>query len=153
MTTDSATYLLKQIGTFVGIDNLEFDAEGYCILQLQDQFAFIITVDQTRQRLVIIAEFATPKDISSELFSSILSFNSVRIAHSGPWIALDENTKAFLLADEFFVSLTDPAAFEERLIQFFDQYLSCQDLLNGETVETILENQANHHDNFNHQDS
>ena len=100
--TDFATQLLKDVGNFVGIEEVRFNEEGFCVLQLQDQFAFILRHDQESERLVMIAEFARPEQISQELFSSILSFHFLRIAQPGPWIVYDQETKALCLADEFF---------------------------------------------------
>ena len=138
-TIDPATRLLHEIGKFVGIKDLAFDNEDFCFLELQEKFTFMVRLDRKLGRLVILAEFATPEQISGELFASILSFNALRVSTPGPWIALNEESNTFFLADDFFVQVVEPEEFQERMTLFFEQYLACQGLLNGETLEALLE--------------
>ncbi len=140
--TDFATQLLKDVGNFVGIEEVRFNEEGFCVLQLQDQFAFILRHDQESERLVMIAEFARPEQISQELFSSILSFHFLRIAQPGPWIAYDQETKALCLADEFFLQVITKERFQERLEYFFENYLNCQGLFSAEAIDDLLEKKS-----------
>ncbi|MBX9578604.1 MAG: type III secretion system chaperone [Chthoniobacterales bacterium] len=138
MITDFSEELLKEIGDFIGIEEISFNQDGFCILQLQDQFAFILRHDQETERFIMIAEFATLKKISSNLFSSILSFHFLRIAQPRPWIALDQETGVLFLAEEFYLQATTKENFKERLVQFFEEYMNCQGLFNAETVEDLL---------------
>jgi len=133
-----AEELLREVGSFVGIEGISFNSEGFCILQLQNQFAFILRHDQESERLVMIAEFATPADISQKLFSSILSFHFVRVAQPRPWIAFDSETSALFLAEEFYLQVITQEKFRERLVRFFEEYMNCQGLFSAEAVDDLL---------------
>lgn len=133
------TELLQELAQFVGIENIVFDAQGFCALQLEDKFIFMIRRDDERQRLVMAAEIVTPAALTSNLLIAALSFNFNKIAASGSWIALDRDRGTLFLADEFFISSTEPGAFTKRLEHFFQHYLSCQGVFMQEAVEALME--------------
>jgi hypothetical protein len=139
MITDLAEELLKEVGDFIGIEEISFNKDGFCILQLQDQFSFILRHDRESERVIMIAEFAAPEKISQELFSAILSFHFLRIAQPGPWIAYDPETKSLCLAEEFYLQVITKEKFQERLEYFFENYLHCQGLFSAEAIDDLLE--------------
>lgn len=130
--------LLKELSQFLGIEDVTFNEEGFCLLELQDQFLLVIRFDKEQQRLVIAAEMETPTTLSKELLSSILAFNFQRMAVSGAWMALDHDTGTLFLADEFLISIMEADAFRKRLERFFQQYLTCQGLFNEEAIAASL---------------
>lgn len=130
--------LLQEISCFIGIDGIALDEEGFCMLQLQEQFLFILRFDQGQQRLVIAAEIETPVELSQKIVTSALAFNFQRMAAPGPWISLDSNTGALFLADAFSIGNIEAEIFQNRLKQFFQHYLACQGLFNEETAAVLL---------------
>ena len=47
--------LLQEVGRFIGVEEIFFNSEGFCLLQLQDRFSLIIRNDTIEQRLIIMA--------------------------------------------------------------------------------------------------
>jgi len=132
------TKLLQELAQFIGIQNIAFDAQGFCALQLEDKFIFMIRRDDERQRLVMAAEIATMATLSGELLAAALSFNFNKIATSGSWIALDRKRETLFLADEFFTATPEPGAFTKCLENFFQHYLACQGIFTQEAVEALM---------------
>ena len=133
------TELLQELAQFVGIEKIVFDAQGFCALQLEDQFVFMIRRDDEQQRLVMAAEIATPITLTNDLLIAALSFNFNKIAASAVWIALDRDRGTLFLADEFFTTTTESGAFTKRLENFFQHYLACQGIFTQEAVESLME--------------
>lgn len=133
------TELLQELAQFVGIEDITFDAEGFCALRLEDKFVFMIRRDDEQQRLVLAAEIETPTKLTKDLLVAALSFNFNKIAASGAWIALDQDHGKFFLADEFFTATTEPGAFTKRLENFFQHYLACQGIFTQEVVEALIQ--------------
>jgi hypothetical protein len=140
------TEILKEIGLFLGTEEISFDDEGFCMMQLQDQFAFVIRVDQKLQRIVIAAEIAKPTTLSKELLIKALSFNFNRMGFSGAWMAIDAETKALFLADEFLLAAMEITDIRKRLGSFFQHYLTCQGFYNDEALVALLEKEKKQHD-------
>lgn len=139
MIPTPATALLKEIGRFIGIEALDFNNDGLCLLQLQEKHPLIVRHDKEADRIVILVEVSTLEEISSDLFAKILGFNFIRTATPGPWIALEEKSNILFLADEYPLEAAHSEKLRDRLALFFEQYLAFQRLCSSEVIETMLE--------------
>lgn len=133
---DLATELLREFEQFVDLEDLAFDEEGMCRLQFQDQYACIIHHDVNNQRLVLVAAFARPSQISNEAFSSLLAFNTLRIGAPGPWVSLDKTIGVLLLAQDFYLPTIERSTFKKSLTSFFQQYLLCQGFIDEGSLDS-----------------
>ena len=131
--------LLEELARFFGLEEISFDAEGFCALRLQEQYLLMLRNDEEKKRLVMVAEIAKPNTLSNELLVAALSFNFNRIGSSGSWMALDRETKTLFLADEFLAAMTDMEVVQKRLECFFQDYLACHGIFNIDIMKDLLE--------------
>jgi hypothetical protein len=136
------TELIKELEGFFGIENISFDAQGLCSFRLQDRDVLMLRHDVEKKRLVIAAEIGKATPLSQDLLIAALSFNFNRLAISGAWLSLDNETKTLFLADEFFLEVIERETFHERLTLFFQHYLTCQGIFSEAAAEALLQRES-----------
>lgn len=136
------TEWIKELEVVFGIENISFDAQGLCSFRLQDRDILMLRHDAEKKRLVIAVEIKKSTPLSQHLLVAALSFNFNRLAISGAWLSLDNETKTLFLADEFFLEIMERDTFRERLLLFFKNYLACQGIFSEEAVAALLQKES-----------
>ena len=134
--------LIKELESFLEIENISFDSQGLYSLRLQDRDILMIRHDSEKKRLVIAVEIGKATPLSQDLLIAALSFNFNRLAISGAWLSLDHETKILFLADEFFLEVIERETFRERLNLFFQHYLTCQGIFSEEALAALLQKES-----------
>lgn len=136
------TELIQVLEQFFGIEEISFDAQGLYSLRLQDRDVLMIRHDVEKKRLVMAVELGKMNSLSQDVLAAALAFNFNRIATSGAWLSLDNETKTLFLADEFFLEIIEKELFRERLFLFFQNYLTCQGIFSEEAIEALLKKES-----------
>jgi hypothetical protein len=145
MTTQNSNTpekLLQEVALFFGLEELSFDEEGYCMLQIEEQWNLILRHDTEYQRFLLMGKMQLPEKPSLALYEALLQFNFQKAAQPGPWIGLDANKEQLFLLDAISLELAekDHSVFSKRFRLFIEQYLATQGLFGLETWEELAAN-------------
>lgn len=122
--------ILHAIGHLIGVDELSFDDDGLCELELADEIPVALSDDPTNQRILILAEVGRISDPDKEFLHSITGWNMHRITQPRPWIAWDAEDSRLVIGEEIAHGESAHIA-EKKFEAFMESLLQCRGFLEG----------------------
>jgi hypothetical protein len=120
--------ILQTIGRLIDIEDLAFDDEGLCLLELADEIPVALKNDTHRHRVVLIAVLATIEELAPDLSKAVLGWNLQRREQYCPWIAWDEEDSRLVMGEE--ISHRETAEeISKKFETFMDSLLECRGFL------------------------
>jgi len=127
---DPENSILHAIGHVIGIQDLSFDEEGLCALELVEEFPVALKNDAHSHRILIIAEIGRVENPEPDFLKSIAGWNLERITRICPWLAWDAEESRLVLGEEIAHSESLDLA-EKKFEAFMESLLECRGFLEG----------------------
>jgi hypothetical protein len=123
---------LKHIGAFLGIADLAFDAEGLCLLDVDDRHALIVRRDAEHRRVIVMIEIGKLDDsIEPEVYRSLLELNLLQTLEPGPGLGLEPASKRLFLFRCIPYADADVSTIHQLMTGLFECYGSCVEQIQG----------------------
>lgn len=90
--------LLSRVGQAIGVANMEADADGYCLLRVDDRLELTIEFDEDTQSVILSAACGQlPETASSQVLMELLAANFYWSGAGGATLSLHTHTHTLYL--------------------------------------------------------
>ena len=118
-----AQSILRTIARLIDIDDLAFDDQGFCLLELADEIPVALKNDATHCRVHLVAELGRVEDPGVAFLQTISEWNLQRLEQPCPWVAWDAENSRVAMGEEISYGEDDPMV-ERKFEAFMESLLT-----------------------------
>lgn len=135
-----AQIFLAELSQQIGLENLAFNEDSVCCLEVADRFAVQIEWEQTSDSLVFLSRVAEPPASGrEELYRTLLQANFLFHETTGETLCLDPETGDVMLCRVFPLATTSTASLLTEFTYFLQTTDTWADRINSGTPSAAPE--------------
>lgn len=146
MVTHPAERIMQEIRRFLDLPDLELDASGTSLLEIQETRIAVLKYDAEGERVTFMVEIAPCVNLTREVLLRMMEFNFLNALRPSATFGIEDEAGAVFLSDSFHVDEVEAIQVEQRLTALFETFHDLQGMVPPEELAHHLPNR-DHTDN------